>query len=232
MPIRIVIAAQHGLVRDGLRALLECVPSFRVIAESHDEEKALGVVREWSPDVVLIDTSRPTFASVDLVPKLLQQRPRARVLILTIHEDGSRVRDTLLAGAAGCIAKDAAGSELVRAIQIIHAGNIYVHPALTRALLEGPPSSSASGSRPNPLTAREDQVLCLIAQGYTNRQIAEVLSLSVRTVESHRANLTGKLGVSDRAQLVRYATEHELLRSIARPLSTPDKVPSAAISPT
>jgi two-component system response regulator NreC len=212
MPIDILIADDHGLLRAGLRALLNAEPDLRVVDEAADGYQALRLAHELHPDVVLLDISMPGLSGLEVIRKLKEILPKVRVLILTVHEDEELLRETIRAGASGYIVKRAVESELIDAIRAIWRGNQYVHPAMTHALLKDlapPPIVEKSPSEP--LTHREIEVLGLIAQGYTNRQIAETLNLSVRTVESHRANLTSKLGLRSRLELVRYAQEHGLL---------------------
>jgi len=212
MPIRILIADDHGVLRAGLRALLNSEPDFQVVGEAADGQTAARLAEELRPDVALLDLSMPGLDGIQVTRQLKQTLPETRTLILTVHEDEGLLREAIKAGASGYIVKRAVESELISAIRAICAGNLYVHPSLTRALLkEISPSLVPDETPSEPLTAREIEVLRLIAQGHTNRQVAEVLHISVRTVESHRANLMSKLGLSSRAELVRYAMEHNLL---------------------
>jgi len=170
------------------------------------------MVRETQPDVVLMDISMPGRGGIEATRRLIELHPAVRVLILTMHEDKTLLHAAMQAGAAGYILKRALESELLTAIHAVAHGDLYVHPAMTRALLENVGYMAAGSRAPaSALTARERDVLHLIAKGHTNRQIAEILSLSVRTVESHRASLTDKLELHSRVELVRYAREHGLL---------------------
>jgi len=164
---------------------------------------------------VLMDISMPgAGGGIEAARRLKELLPDTCVLILTAHEDKGLLREAIRAGAAGYILKRAAESELVDAIRAVARGDLYVHSALTRALLTGvaQPSTGGAGGA-EPLSPREIEVLRLVARGHTNRQISEALNLSVRTVESHRANLMDKLGLHSRVELVRYASEHNLLAS-------------------
>ena len=212
MPIRILVADDHGVLRAGLRALLNSEPDFQVVGEAADGQTAARLAEELRPDVALLDLSMPGLDGIQVTRQLKQTLPETRTLILTVHEDEGLLREAIKAGASGYIVKRAVESELISAIRAICAGSLYVHPSLTRALLKEISPSLVPDENPSePLTAREIEVLRLIAQGHTNRQVADVLHISVRTVESHRANLMSKLGLSSRAELVRYAMEHNLL---------------------
>jgi len=213
MPIRIVLADDHGVLRAGLKALLEADDEFHVVAEAWEGEQVLRLAAKLKPDVVLLDLNMPGPGNIEVTRRIIEAAPKSRVLILTAYEENGVVREVLKAGASGYIIKRAVESELLNAIRAVHRGEMYVHPFMMRALLDPPvqepaPKKERDGAA---LTPREVEVLRFIARGYTNRQIAENLKLSVRTVESHRANLMGKLGLQTRVQLVRYAAEHKLL---------------------
>ena len=212
MPIRILIADDHGVLRAGLRALLNAEPDLEVVGEAADGHEALRLTKALHPDILLLDISMPGPGGIEVTQRVKQTLPGTRILILTVHEDEGLLREAIRAGAAGYIVKRAVESELINAIHAVWRGDLYVHPAMTRALLKDlQPPSSPERTPVEPLTPRETEVLRLIAQGYTNRQIAEKLTISVRTVETHRANITGKLGLRSRVELVRYAREHGLL---------------------
>lgn len=213
MPIRILLADDHGVLRAGLKALLQADEEFHVVAEAWEGDQVLRLAAKLQPDVVLLDLNMPGPGNIEVTRRIIETSPQSRVLILTAHEENGMVREVLKAGASGYIVKRAVESELLNAIRAVHRGEMYVHPFVMRALLnpavrEPAPEKKRSGT---PLTPREVEVLKLIARGYTNRQIGESLKLSVRTVESHRANLMGKLELQTRVQLVRYAAEHKLL---------------------
>jgi two-component system response regulator NreC len=211
MPIRILIADDHGVLRAGLRALLNTDPSLEVVAEAADGDEALRLARIEHPDVVLMDISMPSCGGIEATRRIVELSPKTAVLILTLHEDEGLLREAIRAGAAGYILKRAAESELVSAIRAVSRGDMYVHPAMTRALLEDRVSMPTDTRVTiEALTPREVEVLRLIAQGYTNRQMADLLTLSVRTVESHRAHLMAKLDLHSRVELVRYAAQHGL----------------------
>jgi two-component system response regulator NreC len=214
MPIRILIADDHGVIRAGLRALLDGLPEITVVGEASDGSEALSKAVELKPDIVLMDLSMPLMGGIETTRQLTQNKPGIRILILTVHEDESLLKEAIHAGAAGYIVKRAAQEDLLHAIRVVARGDLYVHPSMTRALFTEPtPISTSKVSEVETLTLREIEVLQLLAKGYTNRQIAEQLSLSPRTVEGHRANLSGKLGLHSRVELVEYAEMHGLLKS-------------------
>ncbi len=213
MTIRILIADDHGVLRAGLRALLTAESDLEVVDEASNGDDVLNLANELRPDVILLDISMPGLSGIEVTKRLQDVLPEARILILTVHEDEGLLQEAIQAGASGYIIKRAVESELIDAIRAVWRGDIYVHPAMTRALLmkEMAPSPSSSGTLVEALTPRETEVLRHIAQGYTNRQMADMLSISVRTVESHRSNLMGKLNLHSRVELVRYARENNLI---------------------
>lgn len=212
MSIRILITDDHGVIRAGLRALLAGIPEIEVVGEASDGLEVLRKTAQLKPDIVLMDLSMPNMGGIEATRQLSQIEPEVRVLILTVHEDESLLKEVVRAGAAGYIIKRAVEDELIHAIRVVARGDMYVHPSLTRNLLT-PPSATRSTSRSyvEELTAREIEVLRLLARGYTNRQIADRLRISPRTAEGHRANLSAKLGFHSRVELVEYAEKHNLL---------------------
>jgi two-component system response regulator NreC len=207
-----LIADDHVVVRSGLRALLNTVPDLEVVGEAVDGNEALQLAEELQPDMVLLDISMPPENGIKTGQRLKEKMPGLIILFLTMHEDEGLLHEALRAGASGYLIKRAEESEIVQAIHAACRGDIYVHPAMTRALLHQPMTSEhRKGSTVDALTRREVEVLRLLAKGNTNRQIATLLGLSMRTVENHRANLMGKLGLTSRVDLVNYAEEHDLL---------------------
>ena len=212
MPIRILIADDHNVIRTGLRAMLGSEADLEVVGEAADGKEAMRLVDELRPDVILLDISMPGEDGIKTAKRLKAAHPELIVLFLTMHEDESLLHEALRSGAAGYLIKRAADSEIIAAIRAVHRGDIYVHPAMTRALVRhAVVPGTPEGSGEEALTRREIDVLRLLARGHTNRQVADVLGLSIRTVEGHRANLLGKLGISSRVELVSYAEEHGLL---------------------
>lgn len=207
-PITVVLADDHELVRAGLRMLLEAEADLTVVAEAGDiaaTERALGAHR---PDVLVLDVQLPDGSSIPSLPRLLELSPRTRVVMLTMHEDPEPAREALQGGATGYVLKQAAREELIQSVRLAAAGRTYLHPELGARLAT---AVLRPGPAPDGLSARELEVLRLIALGHTNAEIAGQLYLSVRTVESHRAHIQQKTQRSSRAELVAYAREHELL---------------------
>lgn len=212
MPIRILIADDHALMRSGLRALLHADPGLEVVGEAGDGAETLRLAAELRPDLVLLDITMPQQSGIAIAKELKEASPDLAILFLTMHEEDALLHEALRSGAAGYVIKRAEAAELLQAIHAVSRGHVYVHPAMTRGLLRQPVvSQQRRGTSLPALTPRELEVLRLLARGNTNRQIAELLGLSIRTVESHRANLTGKLGLASRVELVDYAEEHHLL---------------------
>lgn len=219
MTIRILIADDHGVVREGLGVLLSAEPDMEVIGEALDGEEAVSAAVNKEPDLVLMDVSMPeSGGGIEATRRIKEVAPQVQVLMLTMHEDTELMREAIRAGASGYILKRAIKAELIHAIQTVMRDQLYVHPVMARNLLaNGDPSQQRQPSEKTPahshlpLTAREIDVLRLLAQGYTNRQSAEKLDISVRTVEFHRTNLTNKLGLQGRVELMRYAEEKGLV---------------------
>ena len=208
----ILIADDHAIVRTGLRALLRSEAGLQLIGEATGGYEAIELVGKTRPDILILDLSMPDLDGIAVTRQLKPEYPDLRILILTVHEDEAMLREAIRAGASGYIVKHAAEAELIAAIKAIRRGDLYVDPAMLRVLLvESPKPRTEQPASPDPLTPRETDVLKLIVQGYTNRQVGEELGISVRTVEGHRANLLEKLGLRTRVELVRYARDHGLI---------------------
>jgi DNA-binding NarL/FixJ family response regulator len=213
MTVRLLIVDDHGVLRAGLIALLKEEPGMEVVGEADDENSAVSLAVEKRPDVVLMDLSMPNTGGIEATRRIKQLVPEARILILTFHEDKTLMQEAIRSGAMGYILKRAVKSELINAIHAVMRGELYLHPAMARLLFmeQQSPSPEVAKFVPEELTAREIEVLRLIAQGYTNNQAAEMLCISVRTVEYHRSNLTAKLNMRSRVELIRYAEENGLI---------------------
>jgi two-component system response regulator NreC len=210
--ISVLIADDHAIVRTGLRALLRSEAGLQLVGEATGGYEAIELVGKTRPDILILDLSMPDLDGIAVTRQLKPQHPDLRILILTVHEDEAMLREAIRAGASGYIVKHAAEAELIAAINTIRRGDLYVDPAMLRVLLvESPRPRTEQPASPDPLTPRETDVLKLIVQGYTNRQVGEELGISVRTVEGHRANLLEKLGLRTRVELVRYARERGLI---------------------
>jgi two-component system response regulator NreC len=208
-PIRIVLADDHGVVRSGLRLLLDADPEFEVVAEAADVDGALRAVLGHKPDVLVLDLNMPgAQTSLEAIPGVAERSPATHTVILTMQEDPEYARRALRAGALAYVLKEAADTELVEAVRRAAVGQTYLNPALGARLATTPEHPAGP---PDDLSEREVEVLRLIALGHTNSEIGEQLFLSVRTVETHRAHIQQKLSRSSRAELVRYALDHGLL---------------------
>lgn len=209
MKIRVLIADDHGLVRSGLRALLEAHSDMEVAGEAEDGVAVVERCRQLRPDVVLLDLTMPGCGGVPAAEELRQVCPETKVLVLTMHEDEGYARLARNAGAAGYVLKRALATELIKAIRAVHRGDTYVTPALAAAFHDATPHP---GKPPAALSDRECEVVTLIALGHTNAEIAGKLHISEKTVETHRAHIFEKLSLETRADLVRFALEHGLLK--------------------
>jgi len=205
--VRILLVDDHAVLRSGLRLLLEQEPDLEPIGEAATAEEAVRALPRLTPDVVVIDVEMPGIGGLEGIGLIRERAPDARVLVLSMHDQARDVRRAFDAGAHGYLPKAAADEDLVRAIRAVAAGERYVHPSLGAALAAPQPASGPIDE----LTARERDVLRLLALGHTNQEIAEQLVVSVRTVESHRAHVMTKLRVSTRAGLVGEALRAGLL---------------------
>jgi two-component system response regulator NreC len=207
--IRIVLADDHGVVRAGLKLLLEAEEGMEVVAEAGDVDGMLRAVLGHKPDVLVLDLNMPgAETSLEALPDVRERSPATNTVVLTMQEDPEYARRALRAGALGYVLKEAADAELVEAVRRAAEGGTYLNPSLGARLAATPEAPSGP---PDDLSEREVEVLRLIALGHTNAEIGEQLFLSVRTVETHRAHVQQKLGRSTRAELVRYALDHGLL---------------------
>lgn len=211
MALRILLVDDHAVLRSGLRLLLGTQPDLQVIGEAADGDEALTQIRRLRPDLVILDLSMPGLGGLDALARITAEQPWLKVLILTMHDDAEFVRTALTAGARGYVLKRAADTELLSAVRQVAAGETYVYPSLAARLLDldrpREPREQAGG-----LSTRELEVLQLIALGYTRQEIADRLAVSVKTVETHKARISDKLGLRTRAELVRYAIRHDLVQ--------------------
>jgi DNA-binding NarL/FixJ family response regulator len=219
---RILIADDHDVVRSGLRVLLHSFQDFSVIGEAANGEEAVRLASERNPDVILMDISMPLMDGIEATERILQQQPDARVVILSVHEDEEYVQQILKAGARGYVLKNAGRKEIAQAVRSALSGERFFSPGISRLIVDGfirrsaaAPAAGAALREPDKhhLTKRETEVLGYIARGLTNREIADKLFLSFRTINTHRTNIMQKLHVHDTAGLVRHAIGLGLLQT-------------------
>jgi two-component system, NarL family, response regulator NreC len=208
--IQVVLVDDHAVVRSGLRLLLDGHDDIEVVGEAGNAKDAIFRARALKPDVILLDVVMPGESGIDVLPKLLEESPDTRVLVLSMQDDPSYVRQAFGAGASGYVVKEAVDEEVVSAVREIARGGRYVHPALGARMVAAEAQERAAAEA-DPLSEREREVLHLLALGHTNQEIAERLYISVRTAESHRAHIMQKLRLTTRAELVRYALSQGLL---------------------
>jgi two-component system response regulator NreC len=206
--IRVLLADDHLILRDGIRLLLENVPDIEMVGEASNGKEAVAGVEQLKPDVVLMDITMPEMNGLEATTLIKQNNPNIKVLVLTMHDTDQYLAGMLKAGASGYIVKTTATSELVSAIKSVHHGDVYLYPSITTMLVDdylkrvkmGEEKVSYEG-----LTNREKEILRCIAEDKKNKEIADLLDISIRTVQAHRANLMDKLGAHDRTELVKYA---------------------------
>jgi DNA-binding NarL/FixJ family response regulator len=214
--IRVVLVDDHTILREGVRALLAEENDIVVVGEADDGREALDVVERLAPDVVVMDMVMPRMGGLEATREIRERHPAVRVLILSMYDDDEYVQQIIQAGASGYVLKRVAAGELVRAIREVHKGSSFLQPTIAAKLIEDyvrrvRGDVAAEGQEVDPLTDRERQVLTLIAEGHTNQAIADLLHLSKKTVESHRANIMRKLGLHDVTELVKYALRRGLI---------------------
>jgi NarL family two-component system response regulator LiaR len=213
MSIRVLIADDHAVVRQGLRTFLELQHDIEVVLDVADGEAAVSAVEDQAPDVILMDLVMPGVDGVEAIRRIRERRPQARVLVLSSFLDDERLFPAVRAGAAGYLLKDVQPQELVRAIRTVHRGEGLLHPAVAARLMEEFAEGTARPAPDEMLTGREREVLTLIARGLPNKLIARELSISEKTVKTHVSSILGKLGLTDRTQAALYAVRVGLVES-------------------
>jgi two-component system, NarL family, response regulator NreC len=208
--VHVLIVDDHTLVRSGLRLLLEAEDDLHVDDEAGDAEQAIRLARLHKPDVILLDVVMPGRSGLEAAGDILEAAPESKILVLSMQDDPSYVRQAFGVGATGYLLKEAADGELVQAVREVASGGRYVHPALGARLAAAEAEAKARADA-DPLSEREREVLRLLALGHTNQEIAKLLYISVRTAETHRARIMQKLRLSSRAELVRVAIDRGLL---------------------
>jgi two-component system response regulator NreC len=208
--IRVLIVDDHAVVRSGLRHVLDAEADIEAVGEAPNGERAVFEALEHKPDIVLMDIVMPGKSGIEAMPAVLQAAPETKVLVLSMQDDPRYVREAFEAGASGYVLKEAADTEVVAAVRAVAAGERYLHPALGARLVAAE-AEERKRAASDPLSEREQEILRLLALGHTNQEIAKMLYISVRTAETHRAHVMQKLGLSSRAELVRYALAAGLL---------------------
>jgi DNA-binding NarL/FixJ family response regulator len=211
--IRVLLADDHAILREGVRALLAPHADIEVVGEASDGKQAIDAVERLDPDVVVMDIAMPGLGGIEATIELKKQGRRAKVLILSQYEDREYVRRLLKVGVSGYVLKKSAGAGLVDAIRAVHRGGLVLDPEVARVAMEESASTAPGGSDPyETLTDREKQVLKLVAEGGSNKEVAETLGISVKTAMSHREKVMEKLGVHNRTELVRLAIKRGVIR--------------------
>ncbi len=209
--IRVVLVDDHPLVQEGIIARLENEASLEVVGAANDGRQALTLIAETKPDVVLMDISMPVMTGFEATERLRTEQPDVRVLILSMHENREYILKLIQCGAAGYVLKDVSSGELVTAIQTVHRGGTYFSAGASQSLFAQADPGLSVASEADSLTGREQEVLILLAEGASNKDVARQLDISVRTAETHRQNIKNKLNIQTSAGLVRYAIDHKLI---------------------
>lgn len=205
--LRILLAEDHETVRAGIKMLVDSQPDMTVVGEANNGDAAVRMAGEMVPDIIVMDISMPDLNGLKATKKIKRANPDLKILTLTRHTDEGYLQQLLKAGANGYVLKQSAPAELINAIRIVASGNSYLDPALTERVMSGYVQQATTNRNANPveITGREAEVIRLIAWGYTNKEIGGRLTISVKTVEAHKANAMRKLGIASRIDIVRYA---------------------------
>jgi DNA-binding NarL/FixJ family response regulator len=212
--ITVLLADDHTLVRQGLKALLSAEEDMQVVAEAENGQQAVAMARKMSPDVVIMDLAMPMMNGLNATRQILKAAPNTRVLVLSSYSDDECVKQMMQAGAKGFLMKQTASSELSNAIRNVRRGNEVLSPAIVQRMRNqrhGAFMDGANGQKPNSLTAREVEVLKIIADGYSNKEVANLLGISIKTVEKHRQQVMNKLNIHDVAGLTRFALSRGMI---------------------
>jgi DNA-binding NarL/FixJ family response regulator len=210
MSIAVLLADDHAIVRDGLKTLLEAQPDLRVVGEAANGREAVGTAAQLRPDVVVMDISMPDMNGVEAARRIHAARPETRIVMLSMHGNAEHVYRALEAGATGYLLKESAGAELVTAIRAVHAGRRYLTEKVNELVIAGYLGENRAGSPLESLSKRERDILQHIVDGRNNRETAELLHISIKTVETYRSRMMRKLGIRDVTELVKFAIGHGL----------------------
>lgn len=212
--VSILIVDADVVIRKGLRALLRVKPGWKIVGEACNRREAIELTRTLQPDLIITDISMPQLNGLDAIPRLVKAAPHTRIVVLSMHDEKDLIQSTLRVGASAFVLKSDAESNLVTSVECVLKGAKFVSPSVTRVLLDRLPStknSHRSDRRSSFLTPREQEVLQLLVEGYSNKQVADLLEISSRTAENHRARLSKKLGVNSVSGLVRYAIRSHMI---------------------
>jgi two-component system, NarL family, response regulator NreC len=211
--VRVLIADDHTIVRSGVRLLLESEADIEVVGEALDGSQAAELAEELKPDVILMDIAMPKMDGLEATRQIKARHPQIQVLVLTMHRSDDYFFEMLRAGASGYILKGAETNDLIKAVRVVSRGEVFLYPSMAEKLLRDYFKRVQGGSPAEPtLSPREKEILSLLAEGYSNKEIAEKLVVSPSTIHSHRTNLMSKLGLNSRFELVQYARKHGLMR--------------------
>lgn len=213
--IRILIADDHALVREGIAAFLKISDDIEVVAEASDGVEAIEAVKKYKPHIVLMDISMPSLGGLEATVEIKKNDPNVKILVLTQYDDTVYIRRFLKAGASGYLLKKAVGTELINAIRAVARGESYLHPSIAASVIDGYLGKRETEQAEDPyekLTDREKQVLKLVAEGYTHKEIADILNISVKTAVAHQTNFSEKLGIHSRAGLIKFAIQRGIIK--------------------
>lgn len=209
--IKIMVVDDHAILREGIRALLSLEDDIEIVGEASEGNQAVEKARELNPDVVIMDIAMPGMDGLEATRRMKKKTPKLKVLVLTQHDNKEYILSTIKAGAAGYVPKRALGSELVTAIRAVHKGESFLYPSAATALIEEYRQQTAGEDPYDSLTAREREILKLIADGHTSRKIADMLFLSLKTVLGHRTRIMEKLNIHNRTELIKFAMRKGLV---------------------
>jgi len=213
--IRVLIADDHAIVREGVRALLKLSDDIEVVGEAANGLEAIEAARALSPDVILMDIAMPGLGGLEATLEIRKENPAVRILVLTQYEDREYIRRFLKAGVSGYVLKKAAGADLTSAIRAVQRGGLVLDPEVAREAMREQAASDANGGEADPyetLTDREKQVLKLVAEGRSNKEVADLLDISVKTAMSHREHIMQKLDLHSRTELIKFALQKGVIR--------------------
>ena len=209
--IRLLVADDHAIMRDGIRALVSLHEDIEIVGEAATGQEAIAKAQELMPDVIIMDIAMPGLDGLEATRRILKANPKAKVLVLSQYDDKEYIISAIKAGSTGYVPKRALGSELVSAIRAVYHGGSFLYPSAATALIQDYRQQALEGDSYDQLTPREREILKLIAEGHTGREIAEMLFISLKTVMGHRAKIMEKLGLHNRTELIKYAMRKGVL---------------------